>query len=239
MDCIYCRKDSTSSKSAEHVIPASLGCKDTLPLGFVCDGCNNYFSQIDKIVLLHNYIAITTGAEQIPNRDGKLREQIGPRFRFSKAQKGHAQIILGPVEIGPDLKEATFTMQQPGEFKEVSFARGIHKIAFNSFALRFGYTESHRDCFNKVRQYVRAASKNDFWQYMVIPLSFNGSYKADFYNYRQGRVVDFNLPGLLFRVSLEGWHTEFESWHEGSSIVRGPNHWSEPSLLGLRHNSTA
>lgn len=233
MYCIYCRKDSTSSKSVEHIIPATIGCKDTLPLAYVCDGCNNYFSQMDKVVLLNNNIARNTGTEQIPNRDGKLREQIGPRFRFNKTLKGYVQIALGPVEIKTGMTKATFTMQQPEEFKEHFFARGLHKIAFNSFASKFGYEESHRDRFNKIRKYVRSASKNEFWPYMVIPLDFNGFYKADFYEYRQGRVVDFNLPGLLFRVSLEGWHEEFKSWYDGCRYVYDPNQWNNSSLLGL------
>jgi hypothetical protein len=46
MRCIFCRMDSTASRSREHVIPESLGNKSiVLPKGVVCDKCNNYFSR--------------------------------------------------------------------------------------------------------------------------------------------------------------------------------------------------
>jgi len=46
MRCIFCKKDSSKSKSIEHIIPESLGnTRYTLPQGVVCDNCNNYFSR--------------------------------------------------------------------------------------------------------------------------------------------------------------------------------------------------
>jgi hypothetical protein len=44
--CIFCRADSSESRSREHVIPESLGNSTlVLPPGIVCDSCNNYFSR--------------------------------------------------------------------------------------------------------------------------------------------------------------------------------------------------
>ena len=53
MKCIFCKKDSSNSKSVEHIIPESLGNKShILPKGIVCDSCNNYFAiKIEKKVL--------------------------------------------------------------------------------------------------------------------------------------------------------------------------------------------
>jgi hypothetical protein len=46
MRCIFCRADSSSSRSEEHIIPHSLGNRrHTLKPGMVCDACNNYFSR--------------------------------------------------------------------------------------------------------------------------------------------------------------------------------------------------
>lgn len=165
MVCIYCLKDSSNSESSEHVTPASLGCTDILPMGYVCDHCNNYFSKIDNVILHNNHISLTVGGEQIPNRQGKLRDAIGP-FRFMP-QKGHVQINLGPVKITPATREATFTLQQPKEFDELLFARGLHKVAFNCFAKRFGYSEALQDRFKKIRSYVRCAKKEELWPYIV------------------------------------------------------------------------
>lgn len=43
--CIFCGRDSSTSKSVEHIIPESLGNdKFIMEKGYVCDKCNNYFS---------------------------------------------------------------------------------------------------------------------------------------------------------------------------------------------------
>jgi hypothetical protein len=46
MRCIFCKENSNSSKSVEHIIPESLGnTQNILQPGIVCDKCNNYFSR--------------------------------------------------------------------------------------------------------------------------------------------------------------------------------------------------
>lgn len=45
MRCIFCRQDTSASRSVEHIIPESLGnTEHVLPRGTVCDRCNQYFS---------------------------------------------------------------------------------------------------------------------------------------------------------------------------------------------------
>jgi hypothetical protein len=53
MICIFCRQDTTSSRSVEHIIPESLGnTQNVLPKGIVCDRCNEYFGRkIEQPVL--------------------------------------------------------------------------------------------------------------------------------------------------------------------------------------------
>lgn len=57
MKCLFCKQDSSSSKSVEHIIPESLGNKDhVLRPGIVCDSCNNYFAtKIEKPLLEQPY----------------------------------------------------------------------------------------------------------------------------------------------------------------------------------------
>lgn len=46
MRCFFCKEDSSSSKSIEHIVPESIGNKAfTLPCGYVCDKCNNYLAR--------------------------------------------------------------------------------------------------------------------------------------------------------------------------------------------------
>jgi hypothetical protein len=51
--CIFCKQNSSSSTSREHIIPESLGnIEHVLPPGVVCDKCNNYFARkIEKPLL--------------------------------------------------------------------------------------------------------------------------------------------------------------------------------------------
>lgn len=45
MKCLFCKKDTSISKSREHIIPESLGNKSHIsPKRYTCDSCNNSFS---------------------------------------------------------------------------------------------------------------------------------------------------------------------------------------------------
>lgn len=59
--CIFCHKDSSNSKSIEHIIPESLGNKEhILPNGYVCDICNNrrFFCDLRKKIIFANEIKL-------------------------------------------------------------------------------------------------------------------------------------------------------------------------------------
>lgn len=71
--CIFCKEDSTNSKSKEHVIPESLGSyKVVLPKGVVCDKCNNYFARkIENPLLNHDSFRNVRAWYQVPTKKGK------------------------------------------------------------------------------------------------------------------------------------------------------------------------
>ncbi|MEA3187563.1 MAG: hypothetical protein QOD99_1393 [Chthoniobacter sp.] len=70
MRCIFCKSQSESSRSVEHIIPESLGNLDhTLPGGVVCDSCNNYFARkVEKPVLDSPMMRLLRSDRQIPNK---------------------------------------------------------------------------------------------------------------------------------------------------------------------------
>src|SRR5689334_5994204 len=74
MNCIFCKQDSSSSKSIEHIIPESLGNKShTLPKGTVCDSCNNYFAtKIEKELLSSGYYKSLRYRNGIPSKKGVI-----------------------------------------------------------------------------------------------------------------------------------------------------------------------
>ena len=77
MQCIFCHKDSSTSKSVEHIIPESLGNKHHfLPKGYVCDECNHYFAiKIENELLSQPYFVSLRYRNEISTMKGKLVRQ--------------------------------------------------------------------------------------------------------------------------------------------------------------------
>lgn len=73
MQCIFCHKDSSTSKSVEHIIPESLGNKHHyLSKGYVCDDCNHYFAvKIEKELLAQPYFVSMRSRNGILTKKGK------------------------------------------------------------------------------------------------------------------------------------------------------------------------
>ena len=74
MNCIFCKKNSDSSVSVEHIIPESLGNTDyTLPRGWVCDACNNYLSRKVEAPFMNSEYGKRIRFEmKIPSRRGRI-----------------------------------------------------------------------------------------------------------------------------------------------------------------------
>ncbi len=74
MRCLFCKQDSSISKSVEHIIPESLGNTTyVLPRGVVCDKCNNYFSRkIEQPFLDSVEMKAMRFREAIPNKRGRV-----------------------------------------------------------------------------------------------------------------------------------------------------------------------
>lgn len=98
--CIYYKSDSLSFNSREHVIPAGLGGKNTLPEGYVSDEVNNYFSALELKALresivggIRNYLGPgKRGRKVIIKEDGLVtcRKEYNPHVQFLK-RKSNAQ----------------------------------------------------------------------------------------------------------------------------------------------------
>ncbi|MGJ4749067.1 HNH endonuclease, partial [Leptospira sp. SA-E8] len=74
MRCIFCKQDSSTSRSVEHIVPESLGnVEHTLPVGVVCDGCNQYFARkVERPVLESPMLRLLRAEMDIPNKRGRL-----------------------------------------------------------------------------------------------------------------------------------------------------------------------
>lgn len=74
MRCIFCKQPSTASKSVEHIVPESLGNVDhVLPVGAVCDSCNQYFARkVERQILESPIFRLLRADMAIPNKRGRI-----------------------------------------------------------------------------------------------------------------------------------------------------------------------
>lgn len=74
MRCIFCKHDSSTSVSVEHIVPESLGNIDhVLPVGVVCDGCNQYFARkVERQLLESPMFRLLRADMAIPNKRGRI-----------------------------------------------------------------------------------------------------------------------------------------------------------------------
>jgi len=72
MRCIFCKQNSSSCRSTEHIVPEALGNIGwTLPPGIVCDACNNYFAlKVEKPLLDSGRFKNLRARQDIPNKKG-------------------------------------------------------------------------------------------------------------------------------------------------------------------------
>jgi len=99
MRCLFCKQDSSDSRSREHIIPESLGNVDhVLPAGVVCDRCNNYIARkIEKPILDSVYYRELRFHHAIPNK----------RDRFPLLDGFHPQ-SLTRVQVERSLTDGLF-----------------------------------------------------------------------------------------------------------------------------------
>jgi hypothetical protein len=74
MRCIFCKQDSSSSGSVEHIVPESLGnVEHVLPIGAVCDGCNRYFARkVERQILESPRFRLLRADMAVPNKRGRI-----------------------------------------------------------------------------------------------------------------------------------------------------------------------
>ncbi|MBX4959526.1 HNH endonuclease [Rhizobium lentis] len=79
MWCVFCERNTSQSRSVEHIIPESLGNKEhILERGIICDNCNNYFaSKIEGPVLSSIHFQNLRSRQGIANKRGTIPFEYG------------------------------------------------------------------------------------------------------------------------------------------------------------------
>ena len=111
MRCLFCKAESATSNSKEHIIPESLGnTTSILPPGVVCDRCNNYFArEVEKpfmestaLLLLRFRQGILSKRGVVPPMQGvllpdfpvEIRRDAGGRITIPNAPADDLEMIL-------------------------------------------------------------------------------------------------------------------------------------------------
>jgi HNH endonuclease len=198
MKCIWCKQNSDSSKSVEHILPESLGNQThTLPRGWVCDQCNNYFSRKIEQPFLESYYGRAIRFEAtIPNKKGRVPPLTGIHFQSSLAIEAVRSLHDGSISIGA-LKEAdapnwidAITQNKRGTLilptatepeNNRTLSRFIAKVALEVLASKCIEIDGWNDeivnqlVLEEIRQYVRFNKPSSLWPIYIRKIYPHGT----------------------------------------------------------------
>lgn len=189
MRCIYCLEDSSRSKGRAHVFPEAVKHNDdVLPLGAVCDACNNYLGELDNIVAAHPFISLAIQFHAVPGKRRRPRVRVGGIDRT--AYPGSITIPCSePVKVVGRNGDRSWRVQPllDPSFDLARFRRGLHHIAFNLVAQMDGIDRVYERPFDRAREYIPRPKPGDCWEYAQYVISLEqidnvmlgGIYKSD------------------------------------------------------------
>lgn len=174
MICLFCKEESVTSKSVEHIIPESLGnTKQILPPGIVCDKCNNFFAvNVEKPFFELEGIQLLRFHESIPNKRNKIPSTKatllpGTEVKLNKFLRND-EIISTIDVLSEDWERIRTQGQNTVVFKKeapihesIVVSRFIGKVALEVMAQRLvGHPErleylANEPQFNPLRDHVR------------------------------------------------------------------------------------
>lgn len=187
MRCIFCKQDSSASRSVEHIVPESLGNKRAvLPRGVVCDKCNNYFaSKVEEPLLsssafksLRFHQAIPSKRNRIPPATVTLEDQI-PGVLYRPVNPDYMPLLS--LDADPDTIFRTFdnAVQERGGAmllfpsnnpmpRENLMSRFLAKCAIEALAQRFTVVPEGQDYltdepqFDRLRNHARRGDPSEW-----------------------------------------------------------------------------
>lgn len=147
--CLFCRGDSSSSRSVEHVVPESLGNKTmVLPPTIVCDECNNYFARkveapvlgADPILALRHFEVVANKRGRVPSL--QVSTSLGESGVLRAGRRGPISRVLS---LPPEVAISVVRHRRPFEIAvpdrddvraDVALGRFVTKIALEAIAAR-------------------------------------------------------------------------------------------------------
>lgn len=216
MQCIFCHKDSSTSKSVEHIIPESLGNKEhILPKGYVCDTCNNYFSvKIEKELLAQPYFVSMRRRNDIRTKHGRFVKEtfIFPSIMDISPVSFNPEEKIVYIEndnvvnaiISGNCKKAISLFYDASDTHNTLMSRFLAKCAYEYFLYNMGkdnydlcvqeYLGRGKDLLKELRKYARYGV-GKYWQYNQRRIYSEGDY---FYNQNESICYEILHEMKLF-----------------------------------------
>jgi len=167
--CIYCLKESSSSRSVPHVAPECLVQNSgTLPVGAECDKCNNFFSGIESSFIHHNRIWTQIMLLRVPGKDGKKRKKMA--YYACDDEAGILTAKIHDSWIVSDSRAPKIAFPPPKEYDESKFRRCLAHITLNYVAWKFGWESALDSKFDKLRNYAREGDRGKSWPFGQVML---------------------------------------------------------------------
>lgn len=191
MHCIFCKSESLTSKSVEHIFPESLGnTEHILENGIVCDKCNQYFaSKIEKLVLETPYFVNLRHRNDIASKKNRIpigKAFMGGEVSIEKSSAGRSVIIEDPRIVRGILDGSIKSMIIPAsgapESDKREMSRFLGKIAFEILASRVSKDQSmlaalvREPNLDPIRTYIRFGGKPSHWSYSQRRIHPEGAY---------------------------------------------------------------
>lgn len=189
MKCIFCKAESSGSKSREHIIPESLGNHFyILDKGVVCDTCNNYFSlKIEKPLLNMSFFKQVRHKANVVSKKGNIPSDRGFMISPDAAVDFHKDKQLGEtIEVNDSAARKKMKNRKrinvfsvifapPGE-GNIVISKFIGKVGIELLAFYSQHFKTSLDdavnpvCFDEIKRYIKKANKNEFWPYTARTL---------------------------------------------------------------------
>jgi hypothetical protein len=195
MRCIFCKQDSSTSQSREHIIPESLGNTDhILPTGVVCDNCNNYIArEVEKPILDSRYFQERRFQMTVANKRGRVPVLDGIHAQsFTRVRLTNSPTEGIAIAAHPEVDESRWTRslldgeagtliipmgESPNDYRLSRFIGkiGLEVLAQLILKVPGGLDEIvDKPDLDEMRSYVRRGSANCVW-----PISRRQIYRAD------------------------------------------------------------
>jgi HNH endonuclease len=184
MRCIFCKSNSTKSRSIEHIIPESLGnIEHVLPRGAICDTCNNYFARKVEGPLLETlWFRHARSRQWVPNKRGLIPPMAGlvpgARMPAHVWLDGPRLTLGGRNEEQHALTEAILTGRASSVYVPIVEAidqrlmsRFLAKVALEVLAHRIMHVEGWNEevvdmqALDPLRHFARVGDRPDKWPF--------------------------------------------------------------------------